>query len=149
MFLPGGSCNLNGSTEAYWTLCLHHLSVSHPSLSYSDCIKYVKPKQRRMRTPLRPRSRLLSVHWVIKILLWLTADGICRGEVFHHYWRKHYALLAEMTDVLFKLIIQIFRVMTCQDLLLIIVLNSFTQKMFGLRLKTLIVFSSVSILPSL
>lgn len=39
--------------------------------------------------------------------------------------------------------------MTCQDLPLIIVLNSFTRKMFGLRLKTLIVFPCVSVLPRL
>lgn len=54
-----------------------------------------------------------------------------------------------MTDVLFKLMIEIFWVVTCHDLPLIIALNSFTQKMFGLKLKTLILFSGVSILPRL
>lgn len=58
------------------------------------------------------------------------------------YWK--------MTDVPFNLIIQIFRfIWLVRDLPLIIVLNSFTRKMFGLRLKTLIVFPCVSVLPRL
>lgn len=58
------------------------------------------------------------------------------------YWK--------MTDVLFNLIIQIFRfIWLVRDLPLIIVLNSFTRKMFGLRLKALIVFPCVSVLPRL
>lgn len=40
-----------------------------------------------------------------------------------------------MTDVLFNLITQIFRLKDCQNVPVIIVLNSFTQKMFDSDLK--------------
>ena len=48
---------------------------------------------------------------------------------------ENIALYWKMTDVLFNLIIQIFRLVNFQDSKLIIVLDFFTQNMFGLDLK--------------